>query len=153
MLMSRNDNRPVLQGTFMEGVIGCAEQILDRLSTIEGNKPVPGMRSWNDQVLNVEFEKPYRKNNPELFKMLANEYGWGLMQEVLAFHYLRDGNAITKAHVKALAGAKPRMASCQVRPPVTEARRACGGRPPRAHRVALPKRIFAEGSVLGGNDG
>lgn len=112
--LSRNDAKPVLRRTFMEHVLAVADQVQERVKSIKGEKPRPGTTRWQKEVVNAEFEESYRKNNREIFNPLGNEYGWQFLETVLGFHYLGDGDAITRAHMRALSGMKPTQ-GCQVR--------------------------------------
>lgn len=85
----------------------------ERLNSIRKDMPRPHTSQWQTQVLNAEFDESYRRNNKEIFNTLGNEYGWQFLGNVLRFHYLRDGNAITKTHMRAVSAVKPTQ-GCQV---------------------------------------
>lgn len=78
----------MLQRTFMEQVLGCAEQVQERLRSFRGEKPRAGTTRWQTEVLNQEFDATYRRNHRDIFNTLGNEYGWEFLEQVLQFHYL-----------------------------------------------------------------
>lgn len=85
----------------------------ERLRSFRGEKPRAGTTRWQTEVLNQEFDATYRRNHRDIFNTLGNEYGWEFLEQVLQFHYLRDGSAIAKRNIQALSGTKPTQ-GCQV---------------------------------------